>query len=1353
MNEVVLPPAPNWFRSTAFACANDGTIAWLTKAIITISKPRKDSKIRDFHFILDTHANSANSIAFSPEYGKPEKNFLVSGGSDNIKIWNLDTYETVLTQSYSNPTQTVIGVDWSKCDSNLICSVTMDGTLLTWNLNVNYCHKIPLGKVTASCLSCCPHQSNIVAVGLKLGLTYIVNLKGQGSISYKIRTSDMDITNISWCPTNTNIFKDSSTDESQNHLLFAAGSKGKSISICRASDGKFENQFTLPPNPLNSDHHRSKLGPKTELFTIVCWLEPKILLVNSLYGELLSLDIMQSMKKPNWRFIHGVHYRGIFTITQVPKLTVDDQDNWRIPTKHRVWTTAQDRKIVCCTIENGHSEIDYCIPTHAGYIYSIEACPLETSLVAYGGGDANIRLWNLSEPHDSKYHTTFFWQGIKAKVTKMAWHPELENILAFGTGEGRVGILDTNCSSKPPLLFRHHYCRTIYSLGWGPNPLNDSYTIYASTGNEFFYYNYSKPDENPTVAAKNCTEFSWHPSFKCLALGFEDGTISFVNRKLEPCGKPIHLLKKSITRLIWHPESTTSDQDLSLMRNYLAVAINDPDITIFDMTPMIEQLEKDTSSEVNTENDDKIGYRIVGTLKGHVGSVYCLAWNPHITGQLVSGGFDRVAHVWRIDTLQLIASYAEHCGAVYSCMWSPLNADYIMTGSGDHTLRVWKLSDQKIVIPVEHIKTNKNKKKKSKASKAIVLHQSSESFKIETCEADSTLEELMMNGHDNGIVTLQNNVNGKINDEEKKEGNKEKKNKNKKSFLPLYRKKMNRTDVFLDSCLKLAKKVKEQGEIQETDPEFVSIFGNKSDILTILSEEQSAYKEQNNYTAAVELSIWTNNLRQQLQDAAKERRLNDFMVSLAPMLSVKTWQEMCEAYGNQLVIESNISKAVNYFLCIHKIYRAIEVLTEAKMFREAYVLGKCKLDSQDAILNNILTEWGAHALQTGNYEDATQCYIILENFEKAAKILAKRKDSYFLGTAAILAKWSNNEELSQSIANEAVTESLRKNHPDRAEYFIQKLPSVRFRLAHVETYKNIIKIRKINVPVSAWIGNELSHDLITSLKTRFSELGLNDFSVYSKLNTIHYPNLPDNDEMLWLIISHQIALAASAPSEEQQLRHIVSACGIISQYEMISHFKTDELRISYLVRLLLVTFPNIYFFINPNESEVNNGLHKSLRAYFCFAIVQWLVDTLTKQQNESEDSIVVDLVIEIIERCLEDAFDFEAIQYWTAPTEMTKLENMIAGIKNDMQCTEDEKECDKTEEEVTDHDELSKRLEKIRTERKKFIDERVTAPSPMMVYGKANELSNILQGQNIKTNLEKRVQELWNNNVSAMFTY
>jgi len=85
-----------------------------------------------------------------------------------------------------------------------------------------------------------------------------------------------------------------------------------------------------------------------------------------------------------------------------------------------IWTVAQDRWIVCYRKRNNEPAtstiIEYKIPTQGGYVYCMEACPIDTSRIAFGVGDMMLRSWNLSEPHTTSFDITMHWQKIKGKI-------------------------------------------------------------------------------------------------------------------------------------------------------------------------------------------------------------------------------------------------------------------------------------------------------------------------------------------------------------------------------------------------------------------------------------------------------------------------------------------------------------------------------------------------------------------------------------------------------------------------------------------------------------------------------------------------------------------------------------------------------------------------------------------------------------------------------------------------------------------------------------------------------------------------------------------------------------------------
>lgn len=60
-------------------------------------------------------------------------------------------------------------------------------------------------------------------------------------------------------------------------------------------------------------------------------------------------------------------------------------------------------------------------------------------------GDSSIKFFN--EKQDLKC-TKSFTNNIKTEVTQVSWHPFKENLVAFGTKDGKVGLADIMAANK-----------------------------------------------------------------------------------------------------------------------------------------------------------------------------------------------------------------------------------------------------------------------------------------------------------------------------------------------------------------------------------------------------------------------------------------------------------------------------------------------------------------------------------------------------------------------------------------------------------------------------------------------------------------------------------------------------------------------------------------------------------------------------------------------------------------------------------------------------------------------------------------------------------------------------------------
>ena len=449
----------------------------------------------------------------------------------------------------------------------------------------------------------------------------------------------------------------------------------------------------------------------------------------------------------------------------------------------------------------------------------------------------------------------------------------------------------------------------------------------------------------------------------------------------------------------------------------------------------------------------------------------------------------------------------------------------------------------------------------------------------------------------------------------------------------------------------------EINEVDNSPNKYPTIFGGRDEITEIINQEMSHHAAQEHYHLVTEMSLWNNSLRETLQRATKEKRLDDYLVSLSASLSMKTWQETSRAYANQLVYESNPTKAASYLLCNHKIYEAIEIFMNHKMYKEAYAIASCKLQEDDPVLTKILENWAQNAMKDGLFEDAAQCYVKLGDFDKAAGILGRRTDIGTMEIAAEIGFLSEQPELGASLADQTFTKYLMKSDVKNAQRLTEKFPAIQFREVQAHVFKEIKAALESVDRISplVWLKEGSNYGLLKTLRERCE--------IYS----VHYidmtPNLgledSSDENTLWVKISNHMALAATAPTLKLGLAHVLGALGAIAQFELLTlpGCGKDVKNLSFgFIRTLQSNYCNSEgIFSNDDEP-----LHKSMQAYLCDGFLKWLdAETVMELNSRQEGRADLELLVTFIIKLMSHVFDPENVQYWIAPSELKKLERKL----------------------------------------------------------------------------------------------
>lgn len=98
---------------------------------------------------------------------------------------------------------------------------------------------------------------------------------------------------------------------------------------------------------------------------------------------------------------------------------------------------------------------------------------------------------------------------------QISWFPEDESTIAFGTGEGRVGVFDAIGTNKPPVLYRQYHRNTIYKLEWAQ--LESEYFLFSCAEGELIAYKKSAPYDGKMlifIALPYCFYYCYYFHFR-----------------------------------------------------------------------------------------------------------------------------------------------------------------------------------------------------------------------------------------------------------------------------------------------------------------------------------------------------------------------------------------------------------------------------------------------------------------------------------------------------------------------------------------------------------------------------------------------------------------------------------------------------------------------------------------------------------------------------------------------------------------------------------------------------------------------------------------------------------------------
>ncbi|XP_024921222.1 gem-associated protein 5 isoform X2 [Cynoglossus semilaevis] len=1068
----ILPASPNWYSSRCSDVSSTGLLGVGAKNVIYLIQV----SVSDCTVVGELLGHRDLVSGFSFCHHPAQTQLCASASHDGtIRFWDSDSRSFL--KEHAAHQSSVTAIDWSPLDKNLLVSGDEKGIMVChWFHTGETCSFFPEPR-TIFCLSCSPHTWSCVAVGYKDGMIILIDVSKKGHVTNRLRGHDDEIHSLAWCPQlgldalccppeDGAVTRGESPAEGRMESYLSSGSKDQTLRIWNSANGKAVLTLKLP----YLKRRGSAVDPsiKERLWLTVLWMKsrPGQVLSSCFSGELLHWDLNRSGKQ-RWTVLGTSsegqnHSRIVFNMSSV-----------LLHNRELLVSTSMDREIKCWDL----SCLDCCwtLPTLGGFVYTLTFSPVGgANCLALGVGDNMIRVWNTLSTK-SQYETKTFWQGIKSKVTALAWHPKKEGTLAFGTDDGKVGIYEI-FSNKPPQISSSYHRKTVYTLAWGPpvppvtSASGEKVSLYSCAGEGIIYQhdptklNTDASDIDQLIRETNNiqhklpphSDLCWKPDGKVLAVGNEDGSIDiYLSPRLRLlCSIQQH--HKIINCLRWHPGHAPSAEVHALLASGSSNAV----VFVHDLHSVLAN--RPEPPPVLTEPFRK--------LAGHTAKITGLAWSPHHDAQLVSVSYDGTAQVWDVLQEVAVANYRGHMGYLLCVDWSPVDPDLVWTGGKDFTVQEWNVSEQEFSKPPKgkklvELKEKKKMKKNNKKSSAVRGAEPEEEKVLTAQEVSGDEEE----GDVSSAVSASCETQRKTSSSSSSSSSAAAKIKEKTDPVLLQQKKKPRSlfpltsslnhgvrEKLLQDCVTLAKLQhwthQDQDQDQDHQETFrdlnpveqwrdpppqaarappttaadcvpgqgdlvhLGLFSDKAALQRMFTSEEDTHLEAGHFDCVVYLRLWSGDLQGALQLAADRGELSDHLLSLAPMAGFKTWQRTVDVYVQQLCRQQNFLKAASHLLSLNRVYEALELLKTHRFYREAVCLAKARLSESDPLLQQLYNCWAAALEKDGHFSSAAKCLLAAGATFDAAKVLSRKSDASSLQAAADVARICGEIALAQTLA-------------------------------------------------------------------------------------------------------------------------------------------------------------------------------------------------------------------------------------------------------------------------------------------------------------------------------------------------
>ncbi|KAL9912557.1 protein rigor mortis [Glossina fuscipes] len=622
-----------------------------------------------------------------------------------------------------------------------------------------------------------------------------------------------------------------------------------------------------------------------------------------------------------------------------------------------------------------------CVSTNIGAMCE---CPDDMNKIALGFSDRRIGITDISNMTSTQVHIQNFSCRIDSAVLSLAWSPDSKKI-AFGTAEGRVGVLNVESSGKQQTtIFNPIYGKPIYSICWLEKH------IFVVCNERIAIYDDESPSRDALVIPNISGVSTLSVYNNYLFVGTQKGHLHLYARRIDADSKQsfesvqqLELTSRYITGLAWSPLAT----------NRLATVANANSIYVLDFNEVNGKLKIYRKIEINSPKAANAWVK----------------WSNHNANIFVTFGFDGAVRVWDLSHDSKEECFVKHYHCPMTCGLFLPNDEKIVICCGKSTslelidMRVEKTDDTKSKTKRCHSRITDNvqwatkalTRNNGKVTKPAIAEKKSDCRPLKMAKreveqiTEQTDDENLKHNNNNceEVSTMLENLNL-----EKHNQNSSMFLKNPPTLLYLLTKELNKDALnVMYNWLTIPSHKKSDQNISLT----ARLYGSKMNAKHLLEEELKNHQHsETKGIAGLFMSQLNNNIKDEILKCVQAKQLNEWHVSLAPTVSHSFWLKCCQAFAEQLIDQGGYAlQAATYMLAIHRHQDAIQMLLNQKYFKEALLIARIYLQAEDPLINTITEQWINHFCTVGNLTGAALLSLLSNQKNRAYECLAKIRNN------------------------------------------------------------------------------------------------------------------------------------------------------------------------------------------------------------------------------------------------------------------------------------------------------------------------------------------------------------------------